>query len=457
MNLLAHHRPRAIGRRPSRLALVLTAIAGVSLSALAVAVVPLAPDAADLPTRTVSVEATALDPGAQLEALAAHPLVFSRGLVVRGPDNLGAVLRRAGVEGGTPAVSELASVPAIRDALALRSARSVAVRVDGVGRLVSLTLRHASQDEAQSGTHFVRVSATLGANGWAVDRQTVPLGSSLRFAGGTIRSSLFAATDEAGLDDAVAIQLAEIFSSDIDFHRQLRKNDSFALVYESLTADGEPVVWSGGTGRVLAAEFNNAGRVHQAIWFQEPGQDKGDYFDATGKSRQRAFLASPLEFSRVTSGFAIRVHPIFKDLRAHRGVDYAAPQGTAVRTVAEGEVRFAGRQGGYGNVVEIQHAGDRSTLYAHLSRIDVKPGQRVARGSMIGAVGSTGWSTGPHLHFEFRVGGVHKDPVEVARQAAQPVELAASARERFHAHATGLHSQLQVAYSVSGQAQALFE
>jgi murein DD-endopeptidase MepM/ murein hydrolase activator NlpD len=157
---------------------------------------------------------------------------------------------------------------------------------------------------------------------------------------------------------------------------------------------------------VLAAEFVNAGRTHQAVWFVD-GQGRGAYFGPDGLSRRRAFLASPLEFSRVTSGFAMRFHPLLKSWRAHLGVDYGAPTGTAVRSVGDGVVHFAGRQNGYGNVVEVQHGNERSTLYAHLSRIDVRKGQRVEQGESLGAVGATGWATGPHLHFEFRVAGHH--------------------------------------------------
>jgi murein DD-endopeptidase MepM/ murein hydrolase activator NlpD len=172
---------------------------------------------------------------------------------------------------------------------------------------------------------------------------------------------------------------------------------------------------------VIAAEFRNAGRVFQAHWFQAPGESEGQYYDAQGRSRKRAFLASPMEFSRVTSGFAMRLHPILRQWRAHRGVDYAAPIGTPVRTVGDGVVEFAGWQQGYGNTIEIRHSQDRSTLYAHLSRIDVKVGQRVTQGSTVGAVGNTGMSTGPHLHFEFRVAGVHQDPLVIAKQAEQKV------------------------------------
>jgi murein DD-endopeptidase MepM/ murein hydrolase activator NlpD len=283
---------------------------------------------------------------------------------------------------------------------------------------------------------------------FAVRSALVPLQTQTRLASGTIRSSLFAATDEARIPDPVATQMAEIFSAEVDFHRELRKGDTFSIVYEAVTADGEPVPWNQGAGRVLAAEFINGGKTHQAIWFESGG--KGAYFDPSGRSRKRAFLASPMEFSRVTSGFAMRMHPILQRMRAHLGVDYAAPTGTPVRVVGEGVVDFAGWQNGYGNVVHVRHGGDRVTVYAHLSRIDVRKGQRVEQGQHIGAVGATGWATGPHLHFEFRVGGVHQDPLKIAK-ASETVPLDPAARSRFTEWARTVQVKLDLAETVGSR------
>jgi murein DD-endopeptidase MepM/ murein hydrolase activator NlpD len=176
---------------------------------------------------------------------------------------------------------------------------------------------------------------------------------------------------------------------------------------------------------------------------------------AEGVSKRRAFLASPMEFSRVTSGFALRFHPILKSWRRHLGVDYAAPVGTPVRSVGEGVVDFAGWQNGYGKVVQIQHGKERSTLYAHLSRIDVRKGQRVAQGDHVGAVGMTGWTTGPHLHFEFRVNGQHRDPLVMAK-SAETVALDESARPRFEEFARTYQAKLEIAESMVGT-RASFE
>ena len=237
---------------------------------------------------------------------------------------------------------------------------------------------------------------------------------------------MFAATDEADIPDSVANQLAEIFSGDIDFHRSLRKGDRFAVVYESLEADGETLR----AGRVLSAEFVNNGKNYQAFWFREEGAKDGAYYNADGVSMRRTYLASPLAFSRMTSGFKMRFHPILQTWRAHLGVDYAAPTGTPVRSVGAGVVDVAGSQSGFGNVVMVKHGNGHTTVYAHLSKIQVRAGQRIEQGQTVGLVGATGWATGPHLHFEFRVNGQHKDPNTLARQSTA-VEVSAAARNQF--------------------------
>jgi murein DD-endopeptidase MepM/ murein hydrolase activator NlpD len=249
--------------------------------------------------------------------------------------------------------------------------------------------------------------------------------------------------------DSVANQRAEMFATDIDFHRELRKGDTFSVVYEALTADGEPITWNQGSGHVMAAEFVNNGRAYQALWYRDASSGKGAYFDFNGQSKHRAFLASPMEFSRVTSGFAMRFHPIAQTWRQHLGVDYGAPMGTPVRCVGDGVVDFAGVQNGYGNVVIVRHANDRTTLYAHLSRIDVRKGQHVEQSQRIGAVGMTGWATGPHLHFEFRVHGQHQDPLTIAK-ASETVAVTPAARPQFAALARSAKAQLEAAALMAG-------
>jgi murein DD-endopeptidase MepM/ murein hydrolase activator NlpD len=193
----------------------------------------------------------------------------------------------------------------------------------------------------------------------------------------------------------------------------------------------------------LSAEFNNDNQLYQAVWFQEPGQ-KGNYYALDGKSLRRAYLAAPVAFSRKTSGMGMRLHPIFQTLQKHNGVDYAAPTGTPAMSIGDGVVDFAGVQNGYGNVVIVRHSPSHSTVYAHLSRIQVSKGQSIQKGQTIGAVGSTGWSTGPHLHFEFRVNGAHVDPQSVIQQAqATPISPAAMAR--FNAAVKYAKSQFEAA------------
>ena len=260
----------------------------------------------------------------------------------------------------------------------------------------------------------------------------------------TISSSLFAATDEARIPDAVAIQMAEIFSGQIDFRRSLRKGDRISVVYETLQADGETMR----SGKVLSAEFVNNGKSNQAMLFQGASSSKGQYYTFDGESLRKAFLASPLEFTRMSSGYGIRVHPITNDQRAHKGIDYAAPTGTPVRTVGDGVVEFAGTQRGYGNVIEIKHRDGKSTLFAHLSRIGVKKGQTVERGDIVGAVGTTGFSTGPHLHFEFRIDGEHKDPLTLVAEGGGSQPLSAAAKPVFDRASGIMRNQLAQAASV---------
>lgn len=415
---------------------------------LAFAVAPMAPDAARLPLSVVSEDVATLDVAPQLEALAGHTLDLSFSEVLRGGAALDTVLRRLGVTDPS-AVAALRKDTALRRAVEAGGPRIVQSRVDERGRLLQMVVRMPAAKREQASTHFTRLTVRAVDGRWLTHVETVPLESQVRLASGTIRSSLFAATDEARIPDAVATQMAEIFAVDIDFHRELRKDDHFSVVYEGLTADGEPVPWNQGAGRVLAAEFVNAGKLHQAIWFENAG--RGAYYDPSGRSRKRAFLASPMEFSRVTSGFAMRMHPILQRMRAHLGVDYAAPTGTPVRAIGDGTVEFAGWQNGYGNVVQMRHDKERTTLYAHLSRIDVRKGQKIEQGQHVGAVGATGWATGPHLHFEFRIGGVHQDPLKLAK-AAESVPLDPAARPRFVESARVAQGKLDLAETLGNRA-----
>lgn len=445
-----------IQQHPKRLVAVLAALL-VGGAGGAFAVASLAPDASDLPVRQVleTVEPLPLLPQAQ--ALDFHDFRLFRSDTTRSSDSADSLLGRLGIN-DTAAAAFIRADGLTRQVLLGRGGRNVTVEAGDDNTLFKLSARWNAGDEG----HFKRLVIERSAQGFKSRVESGALSASTRLASGTIQSSLFAATDEAKIPDAVAVQLAEIFAGDVDFHRSLRKGDRFSVVYETLEGDGEPMR----SGRVLSAEFVNRGKTYQAVWFQSPPATgdggtataagtppKGGYYTLDGQSLRRAYLASPMEFSRVSSTFKMRFHPILQKWRAHLGVDYAAPTGTAVRSVGDGVVEFAGVQNGFGNVVMIKHRNNHSTVYAHLSRIHVRKGQSVNQGQNVGAVGATGWATGPHLHFEFRVNGAHQDPLTLAKNSeAIPVPAAAKpqfdrtasfAKLQLGAAATVLHSSAQ--------------
>lgn len=256
----------------------------------------------------------------------------------------------------------------------------------------------------------------------------------IAFGSATIEDSLFSAGKRANLDDSVLMQLAEIFSCDIDFAHDIHPNDSFKILYEEEFVDGSKI----SSGNILAVEFNNNGKLHQAIRFTDSLGQIG-YFTPQGYSLKRAFIRTPVKFSRISSYFNLqRRHPILHKLRAHRGVDYVAPMGTPVKAVGNGKVNFIGTKGGYGKTIILEHGSRYSTLYAHLSGFarNIRPGKQISQGDIIGYVGSTGLATGPHLHYEFRIDGVHRDPLTVALPHSMPIPQ--SHKPRFLAHATEL-------------------
>ena len=418
-----------LARHPRQMALTGASALLVSAGG-AFAVAQLGPDPAQLTVSTLFEPVQTPQLQDQVASLEDLPLVLLRSDTTRVNDTPEALLRRLGVVDAA-AARFMRQDPLVREALA-RSGRMVSAETQSSSTLQGLTVRWLRQE---SDSHFQRLVMQATPQGWQARLESAPLNASVRMSGGSVQSSLYAASDEARVPDAVVRQLTEIFASQIDFHRAMRKGARFAVVYEVLEADGEPLR----SGKVLSAEFVNGDKTHQAVWFQEPGK-RGDYYSLDGRSLRRAYLASPVPYSRKTSGMGMRLHPIFQTMRAHVGVDYAAPTGTPAYTVGDGTVEFAGAQGGYGNVVIVRHSPSHSTVYAHLSRIDVRKGQTVNRGQAIGAVGSTGWSTGPHLHFEFRINGVHVDPQKVIQQAqAEPISPAARAAFDRHAQSTRQH------------------
>jgi murein DD-endopeptidase MepM/ murein hydrolase activator NlpD len=263
------------------------------------------------------------------------------------------------------------------------------------------------------------LKVTRDEHGFISDVLENPLEIRTRTASATIDSSLFQAAADADLDERVAFELAEIFQYDIDFVLDIQQGDRFTVVYEDVFQDGTRLR----TGKILAAKFVNEGREYRAVrYVDDPGH--GEYFSPDGKSLRKAFIRAPVQFSRISSRFnPSRRHPVLNTIRAHRGVDYAAPVGTPVRAAGEGRIRFAGRQGGYGNVIELEHGSGVVTVYGHLSRFapQMRRGQRVELGKVIGFVGKTGLATGPHLHYEYRIRGVHKNPQTVALPDAEPI------------------------------------
>lgn len=264
------------------------------------------------------------------------------------------------------------------------------------------------------------LTAELTPNGYAVSTQKLSLNIRRVLKSVTIVNSLFGATDAAGISDQIALQLANIFSSEIDFNEDLWPDDKFNVIYEAFYHEGKPMK----TGNVLAVEFTNKGKTYQAVRFGGV-EGKFAYYTPEGKALHKSFLRSPVEFTRISSTFSKgRFHPILHRMRAHQGVDFAAPAGTRIKASGEGIVDFVGKKGGYGNVIVLKHKNGFSTVYGHLSAFvaGLRKGMKVAQSDIIGYVGSSGLATGPHLHYEFLIGKVHHDPLTVALPTSVPIE-----------------------------------
>jgi murein DD-endopeptidase MepM/ murein hydrolase activator NlpD len=385
------------------------AVAGVPLLGM-VAAFGIAPD--------TSTERVALKEITQEIALSVSPVAtleeapYWREERVQRGDSIASLLARLQVE-DAGALNFLRTDRRARGLYELVPGRTLRAVTTGAGQLISL--RYLKAD----GSELV-LRRDQDAFSFSLEQPTTV--TQLQMASGEIQSSLFAAMDRAGLSDAAAVQLADIFSSEIDFHRDLQPGDRFSVVYEAEFSNGEFIR----TGRILAAEFINAGEQHRALYFED-SEGRGGYYTPDGKNVRKAFLRSPLEVSRISSGFTFaRLHPVLNVWRAHKGVDYSAPVGTNVRVTADGVIDFVGRRGGYGKVVVVNHRNGYSTLYAHLSGFarDMVPGKRVDQGALIGYVGMTGLATGPHLHYEFLVDGVHKDPLSQSLPEGNPVTTA---------------------------------
>ncbi|WP_313034897.1 M23 family metallopeptidase [Massilia alkalitolerans] len=396
----------------------------------AVAVAPIAPDAADMPVTSIEQNLELPNLADQIAALQQNEQQFIHEERIRPGDSIGSLFTRLGVN-DADAQKFLRSDKTARRLLSLKTGKRVQAETDEHGLLLSMraTITDGKAGDARQITVERKGEKFVAMEAPAKLERRVEMRSR------EITTSLYSATDSnvdgGSMPDSVVGQMIEMFSTNIDFRSDLKRGDRFSVVYETFWLDGELVK----TGRILAGEFVNRGVAYQSVWYEDPVTKQGGYYSLDGKSLKKAFLKSPLQFSRISSGFSMRVHPISGKWKAHKGVDYAASTGTPIRAVADGVIDFAGNSGGYGNQVVLKHWSKYSTAYAHMSRIapGMRKGTKVSQGQVIGYVGSTGWSTGPHLHYEFRVAGQAQNPEKFKSLAQQPLTQAELARFRMAA------------------------
>ncbi len=357
---------------------------------------------------------------------------------IRRGDTVSDLLNRLGVnEDGLLAF--LTHDERARSIYKLYPGRTVQAALDDQGRMVWLRYAHTPGTTVKSGVDSAWLEVRPADGGFTARERTIAAVRETRIAEGEISSSLFGAADQARIPDAVTMEMVDILGSRIDFLKDLRKGDRFRIVYDAYMHDGEEV----GTGHIRALEFINRGKTYSAVWFQN-GQKPGGYYDFSGASLKGAFLRTAIKFTRISSGFGMRMHPIHNKWVGHKGVDYAAPSGTPIHATADGTVEFIGRQNGYGNVTILKNCGKYSTLYAHQSRFakGLKKGDQVRQGQLIGYVGSTGWATGPHLHYEFRIDKRPVDPLAVDLPVART--LNAADRKAFKTVVASYQPQIQL-------------
>jgi murein DD-endopeptidase MepM/ murein hydrolase activator NlpD len=312
----------------------------------------------------------------------------------------------------------------LNDLAAIRELPGVDRTLDMLKPGDPITFTHGSDGSVQSLSRQVdatsRLEVTRDGDTFHAQLVATPVTIRTTTIHGTVESSLFASAHKAGLSSDLIMRLAnDIFGWDIDFALDIRRGDSFNVVYEQQYRDGQYV----GDGKILAAEFINDGKTYRAIRYDSADGKIGNYFTPDGRSMHKQFLRAPVDFTRISSGFSLaRFHPILNKMRAHKGVDYAAPTGTPIKASGDGKVQFAGQQHGYGNVIILDHGAGITTLYGHMSRFGTfRAGARVKQGDIIGYVGMTGLATGPHLHYEYRINGVYKDPRSVPLPNAAPI------------------------------------
>jgi murein DD-endopeptidase MepM/ murein hydrolase activator NlpD len=396
----------------------------------AVGVAPIAPDPSDLPVTSVAQDLELPNLADQIAALQQDEQQFIHEERIRRGDSLGSLFTRLGIE-DAQAQKFVRSDKLAKRLLSLQTGKRIQAETDENGLLLSMraTVTDGKSGEART------ISVERKGEEFVALETPAKLERRVEMRSREIASSLYAATDAnvdgGSIPDSVVGQIIEMFSTNIDFRSDVKRGDRFNVVYETFWLDGELIK----TGRILAGEFVNRGTSYQSVWYEDPISKQGGYYSLDGKSLKKAFLKSPLQYSRVSSGFSMRVHPISGKFKAHKGVDFAAATGTPIRAVADATVDFAGNGNGYGNMVVLKHWSNYSTAYAHMSRIapGMRKGSKISQGQVIGYVGSTGWSTGPHLHYEFRVAGVAKDPNKFKSLAQQPLNQAELARFRMAA------------------------
>ena len=382
----------------------------------ATAVAPIAPDASDLPVKSVAQDLQLPNLADQIAALQQDQQQFIHEERIRPGDSLGAVFNRLGIE-DQPAQAFVRTDKVARSILSLKTGKRIQAETDENGLLLSLHATIADKDQ------FKTITVTRKGDKFVSNAAPAQLERRVEMRSRNITSSLYAATDDAvdgsQIPDSVVNQIIEMFSTSIDFRSDLKRGDHFNVVYETFWLDGEMVR----TGRILAGEFVNRGVAYQSVWYEDPVSHQGGYYSLDGKSLKKAFLKSPVAFNRISSGFSMRMHPVFGVWKKHEGVDFAAPMGTPIKASGDGVVDFVGTQNGYGNIVVLKHWSNYSTAYGHMSRFagGLHRGQKVAQGDVIGYVGATGWATGPHLHYEFRIGGHATDPMALKNLQQQPL------------------------------------
>jgi len=395
----------------------------------ATAVAPIAPDAADIPVKSIAQDLQLPNLADQIAALQQDQQEFIHEERIRPGDSLGSVFTRLGID-DQQAAAFVRSDKLARSILNLKTGKRIQAETDENGLMLSLRATIPVDKDT-----FNTVTVTRKGDKFVVSKAPAELERRVEMRSREISTSLYAATD-ANVDggqipDSVVNQIIEMFSTNIDFRSDLKRGDRFNVVYETFWQDGELVR----TGRVLAGEFINRGVAYQSVWYEDPLSHQGGYYGLDGQSLKKAFLKSPVAFSRISSGFSMRVHPVFNVWKAHKGVDMAAPMGTPIRAAGDGTVDFAGVSNGYGNMVVLKHWSNYSTAYGHMSRFasGMRKGQKVHQGDVIGYVGATGWATGPHLHYEFRIGGTATDPMKLKNLQAQPLTNGEMSRFRMAA------------------------